>query len=287
MFKELLQRALPSWFGGESVQVYLVCGGRRSGTTLLAAVLSSDPRANPLGQEAQILTRIVETYRWGRENFDNFGQSFFGDRAEYRDFFGGVADRFAKEVSERISPGPVLVLKNPELSKVLLDAAALLPKAMCLATVRDPRDQVASELEVGKRRVAAGIHDILFERRDVVTLARHYAGYYDDILELRTRQPDRIRIVRYEDLVLRTDGVLADLRAVTGLQLPFDPGQSWARVSPLAALHASPSRSDLYGSPVDGRSVGRFERDLSVEEAQAVEGVCGELMESFGYKQAL
>ena len=53
-----------------SPTVIIICGGRRTGTTLLNAILATDARANPLGPEAQILTRIVEAYRWGRERFD-------------------------------------------------------------------------------------------------------------------------------------------------------------------------------------------------------------------------
>ena len=45
--------------------------------------------------------------------------------------------------------------------------------------------------------------------------------YCPEILELPRRRPERIHIVRYEDLVLRTDEVLADLRAATALELPL------------------------------------------------------------------
>ena len=262
----------------------IVCGGRRTGTTLLAAVLCSDERANPLGQEAQILTRIIEVYRWGREHFEQFGGSFFGDLKTYRAFFRDICGRFASEVSSRVCPGGVLVLKNPELSRILLDVAEVCPAANILATVRDPRDQVASELEVAARRAGVRAADLHFETQQILSLANAYVAYYYEILELRRQQPARINIVRYEDLVLHTDLVIGVLRRTTGLDVIFDATQPWSRVSPLAALHSSPSRSDLYGCPIDARSIGRYKRDLSTEDAAAVQEVCAHLMEEFGYQ---
>lgn len=263
--------------------VVIVCGGRRTGTTLLAAILSSDARTNPLGQEAQILTRIVEAYRWGRENFEDFGQSFFGDLEAYRAFFEETATRFALEVSARISPDGVLVLKNPELSRVLLDVADLFPNAQLLATVRDPRDQVASELEVGARRIATGIGDHNFETRNVVALANHYVTYNREIIDLHRQSPGRIYTVRYEDLILNPEKGLLDLRAATGLNLAFDPSKPWPRVSPLASLDSSPSTSELFGAPIDTRSVGRFRLDLNTAEIAVVEEVCADFMNEFDY----
>lgn len=279
MWRKLFRRA------SDDPSVFIICGGRRTGTTLLAAVLSSDARANPLGQEAQILGRVIEAYRWGRENFEQFGGSFFGDLETYRAFFESTAARFAREVSTRVSPGGVLILKNPLFAGFLLDVADLFPGALVLATVRDPRDQVASELEVGVRQKAAGMHVPHIDQRDMVCLANYYAGYYPEIIELRRRRPDRIYIIRYEDLVLHPDEVLADLRHATGLALTFDPTKSWTRVSSLAGLQSGPSRSDLYGGPIDARSVGRYERDLTGEEVAVVEEVAADLMAEFGYQR--
>jgi hypothetical protein len=270
---------------GKDPLVLIVCGGRRTGTTLLAAILSSDERTNPLGQEARILGQIVGAYRWGRENFENAGTSFFDDLAGYRRFFRETVARFACEVSARISPGGVLVLKNPELATRLLDVVDLFPDAMLLATVRDPRDQVASELEVATRRQAAGLPDHHYGTRNVVALSQRYLAYSREILAVRRQQPGRINIVRYEDLILRTDEALAGLRVATGLDLPFDPTKPWARVSPQAALQTGGDRSDLYGAPIDAASVGRFERELTAEETAAVEGACSDLMHEFGYKR--
>jgi len=281
VYKDLLLKRM---LNKSSASIFLVGGGRRTGTTLLAAVLSSDKRANPLGQEAQILTRIIEAYRWGRERFEQFGCSFFDDPDMYRTFFQEIVDRFQIEVSERISSG-VLVLKNPEFSLVMLDIAELFPYATLLVTVRDPRDQIASELEVSLRRLVDNGQDPRLLNRNIADLAGYYVNYYREILELRARQPGRIHVVRYEDLVLQAAKSLNEIRAITGLKLSFDPKKTWSRVSDQASLHSGPSRSDLYGAPIDARSVGRYKRDLSIDELNVVEEVCSELMDEFDYQR--
>ena len=163
------------------------------------------------------------------------------------------------------------------------DVIDLFPEAVFLVTVRDPRDQVASELEVAARRQAAGLPDHHYGTRNIVALAQRYLSYSREILTLRRQQPEQLNIVRYEDLILRSEEALTNLRGMTGLALPFDPAKPWTRVSPLAALQTGGDRSDLYGAPIDAASVGRFQRELTAAEAATVEETCAELMSEFGY----
>ena len=266
-------------------QVYIVCGGRRTGTTLLAAILSSDQRANKLEQEAQLLTRMIESFKWGRENFDNFGRAFFGELNLYREFNRETIYRFIESIINRISPGGVLILKNPELSLVFNDVIELIPTANLFVTVRDPRDQISSEFEVGSRRVALGTPDVYFESRDVISLAHNYNAYYKEILKVLRENSRSVNLVRYEDLVINTEEKLAELRKVSRLEVDFDPTKQWPSlsVSALQDLKCIPANSRLYGGPVERSSVGRFRRDLKSDEIKSIEKICQEIMEEFNY----
>ena len=74
-------------------ELILVCGARRTGTTLAAAVLAADEAAPPLPGEAQLLPRWLETYRWAGEQFAVRALPFFADPAELRRLLAHGAER--------------------------------------------------------------------------------------------------------------------------------------------------------------------------------------------------
>ena len=264
---------------------FLLAGARRTGTTLLNAVLCSDPATNPLVGEAQLLTRTVETYVWGKEHFDLFVEDYFGDPGSFRSFYAARVADFFDQARRRFRPASHLVLKNPELSLVLGDLAELDSEARFLISVRDPRDQVTSELDTGLRQLDRGWENPVAAERDIEALAHMINRYYAPILDTRDRYPERIHFVRYEDLVLRTTETLDRLSAFTGLDLgSFDRDADWARVGlDWERYRGLPSFTSAYGKKIDASRVGRHVRHLSEAEIDTVDRTCRELMISFGY----
>lgn len=265
-----------------SNRTFLISGGRRTGTTLLAAIFCSDPRANPLGQEAQFFTKLQEAFHWSSNHFDQFGVSFFENIEVMRSVYKQMLDVFIEHVADFSSNG-VLVLKNPELCFYLEDIYSLCDEFSLLATVRDPRDQIASELEVGKRRIASGTEDNRCVMRNISAYTKSYLSYLEKIVDFKEKHPDRLKIIRYEDLVLKTDEILRELEFETDLNFAFERNSEWRRVSEDAGLHGTPSASDLYGLPVSAKSIGRYKTDLSKDEIDQIESECFELMEFFNY----
>lgn len=129
-----------------SPDVYFVCAGRRTGTTLFSAIFSSDPRANSVGQEAQFLTRLIEAPQWGHDNFTRFGQSLFRDLGNFRRLYQRTIADFVTDIAKHIWPDGVLVLKNSELSLVISHVITLMHNIRLFVILRDPRDQVTSKL---------------------------------------------------------------------------------------------------------------------------------------------
>ena len=65
--------------GSKPPRCVLVCGARRTGTSLVAAILSADESTPPFPGEAQLIPRWLETYRWARDHFAFRSRPFFGD----------------------------------------------------------------------------------------------------------------------------------------------------------------------------------------------------------------
>lgn len=268
--------------GVDKVRIFIITGGRRTGTTLLNGILCSDPRANRLGQEAQLFTRLIEGYKWGKDNFDKFGLDFLPSLSDYRDFYIGAISKLLNLVNDHASTGNLLVLKNPEMAPVINEIIELFVKVNVIVTLRDPRDQICSELEVEKRRIAGGVK-ALPARMNVRKLAQKFMRYNLPVLELHKQDPQSIFTIRYERLVRKPYEVILKLENYYGLQLDFDPNANWPRVTENVGFDAGFSSSPNYGGPIETSSIGRFKKDLSRGEIQVIEEECEEFMTHFRY----
>jgi hypothetical protein len=256
-------------------RVFFVCGARRTGTTLLAAVLSADKAAPPLPGEAQLIPEWLATYRWARQQFAIRALPFFRDEDDLRRFYRRFLGEFFSHCRDRFGQDAALILKSPELSLFFEEALDVFPDARFLATIRDPRDQIGSEWRVVERRQGSPEDLRILRERDFETLARHYVHYYEPILAAMDRAPERIHLQEYEQLVTRPREAVAELEAFTGLDLQdFDPQAAWPRVADTFWGFKSPSDTPYYGQAIEPRRVGSYAESMSEDEARRVELAC-------------
>lgn len=256
-------------------RVFFVCGARRTGTTLLAAVLSADPSAPPLPGEAQLLPEWLATYRWARQQFAMRALPFFRDHEELRAFYRRFLGEFIAHCRSRFGQDAALVLKSPELSLYCEEAFEIFPDARFIVTVRDPRDQIASEWRVIERRQGQGEDLRILHERDFDVLAAQYVRYYEPIIAVLERAPDRVYLQDFEQLVTHPRLALTELEAFTGLDLQgFDPEADWPRVAAEFWGFTSPSDTPYYGRALEPTRVGSYVESMSEEEARRVTAAC-------------
>jgi hypothetical protein len=257
-------------------RLFIVCGGRRTGTTLLAAVLSADESTPPLPGEAPLLFSWLESYRWAKGDFPIRALPFFRDGDEFRDFYRNFLGEFLAHCRRRFGAASSLILKSPKVSLVFPEAHDLFPDARFLVTTRDPRDQVASEWRVVERRRAHEGDLRVLRKRDFETLARQYVRYYEPILAVLEGTRERIYIQTYEQLVTAPREALAGLEGFTGLRLGgFDPRAPWPRVADTYRAYRSvPSDTPYYGQAIEPARVGSYLESMSEDEARLVEAIC-------------
>jgi len=271
---------------------YFVGGSQRSGTTLLQTILCQDQAVNPLIAEAKYLRHLLAAYRFGKQNFAHETKDYFADLAAYRLFNGHVVGAFLEQVRARFAGACHLVLREPHLTLFFPELAELIADCRFLCVVRDPRDIVASMIEVGAR-LAAGesrgdAMTRLFASRDIGAIAAHALSFYAPLLH--ANQPalrERTTFVRYEDLVQRPAEYLGHLRSLTGLALAhYDP----ARPADTGVVDYANRRpyeqawnSNLYGQRVEDSRVGHHAEVLTAAEAARVCETCASYMQQFGY----
>jgi hypothetical protein len=265
---------------------YILVGGvARSGTTLLYGALCSGKQTNPALFETHLVPALLRTYRQARHRFENVdGGQFFTDLAELNSYFRRFIVDFLESVRVRYGSPPHLVIKSTMLTPESLAALDLLDDCKVVISVRDPRDVIASQLEIAakSRRMATGQHRDADVQRLTVELMRAYEACMG-------AGPDgeRLRLQRYEDLVSAPREMVAKLGAFTGLDLTgFDPARAWARsLRDFEADRAAgnPFVTELFGKGVSDQRVGHYRRILRPADIRIIEAVCRPLMDLFQY----
>jgi hypothetical protein len=246
-----------------------VGGHSRTGTTLMQGLVC---RAGPtigVTREGSYFRALTEAFQLGERWWDHHTHDFFESRADFAAFHRGVCRLWLEQVRARHGDGRI-VLKEPRLTGVFPELAALLPGARFVVMVRDFRDVLASQ----QRRARKGVH--VFNPnadldRFVQTMSRlrAHAG----------RFTGRLVLVRYEALARSPEPVLHELGAFLDLDLAGGADLSWA--SKRAA--AEESGSALDGAPPSPASIGRYRDTLAPDLLRQIEQLAPQIAAKIGF----
>jgi hypothetical protein len=268
------------------IPVLLVGGCMRSGTTLVQRLLCAAPGVNPAIAECHYLTELLAAHRQGEARFDLFLSDYFASREAFDDFGRETIRRFLRTLSLRYPDAKLLVLKNPELAYHFSLAARLLPEARFILVVRDPRDIIASILQVAERQRVAGLASPLVEMgRDIERLCDFVIGYYADSYSNTQVLQGRLHVVRYESIARGEPAALQALGRFAGLALDGHPAalapETWQRQrqDPFAGAFWSPGWQEAMSKPRSGD----YAAHLAPAEIAAIEQRCAGFARSFQY----
>jgi Sulfotransferase family len=254
-----------------STVVAHVSGFPRSGTTLLQALLCTDPAAGPLLGEAFLPYRIAtvlgeETAAWRDDS-----RYFYRSPAAMAARFARIIDDYVDGCAAMYNHPQKLVFKAPRVLDRFATLQLLRPRDRFVAIIRDPRDIFASMHAMHRRAGTAGQLDwgALAEELEHSYLTAHRQG---------------VLVVRYEDLVTDPQAIAVQRRTVLGFRV--DHEQLWKHCEfDLLASSASSqrhARSDGWGKPITADRVGAHQQLPRAARAAVVRG-CARVMKRFRY----
>jgi hypothetical protein len=262
----------------------LVGGSPRSGTTLMHHILSQDQLTLSLAPEAKFIGAYLSAYRQSQADYSDYNHAFFSDRDQLRGqtqaFFNAIFD----DLRQRHGV-PILLFKDPALTLTLAEALELFPDCRFVLMLRDPRDMVASLLQVGQRLEGSGA-DYAFRPQNLPGVIHYAIKHYEPVYALLQDPQTRARIlpVYYESLVLQPALEMERLRTFSGLMLAdYRPDQAWTGAPAITAIQRAWG-SELYGQPLSAGRIGIYRRLLPPEAIRLIETSCRQYFEIFGYQ---
>jgi hypothetical protein len=275
-------------------KILFIVGRGRSGTTLLARMLTHHPQiaVAPEGFFAMNLYRKYRFGPWNERRIAAFCRDLLRERRmqtweleldrlalrlherqhelTYAEVCLEVYRSFAEDTQGR-PPVAWVGDKNPHYALLVERIDRLFPEARYIHITRDYRDNILSYSQLP------------FDLRNPSALAQRWKQYNEEILKVSRRASERFLWLRYEDLVAHPEH---ELRRICGfLELEFDPQMLVFHVEEPA--DARVKRGKWFAGarrPVDRAQAQKWPRRLSDMTVRRADAICGEFAERFGYQ---
>ncbi len=266
-------------------KLIFIGGCMRTGTTILHRVLCASPIANPQINECWYVLGQLVMYEDGIREYDWRHKDYFGDKENFGEFTRNILRNYFLLTRIRYSPAEALVLKHPDLTRHFPLLANWFSEARFAVSVRDPRDTIASMVNVIAQHEAEGLKTRLTGiGRNMGSLSRFYLSFYAQFLAGGQGLMRKSAVFRYEDLMGKTEETVKKL--FTFLDLPFDmdainnlqsrsgdstvrDAERWKKDSFSKAFW-----SDLFTENLSTDRIGRHVDVLTPEEIAEIQAHC-------------
>lgn len=271
-----------------------IFGHRKCGTTLLTNLFDSHPKVINYGSDFRMIYAFhdhLQKMQGASRRRERFSTLFYDDRVASDDInetrFRDVTSKldfenddvvweYLKGMRASVDATKYLMVKETS-SEMYFGSIRKAVSAKFLHMVRDPRDNWAA--------IAAGVDSYYKQfgegRREALASAvfRIQSGFEAMKLNTEASDADEYKVLRFEDLVGRTDETLPsltnwlDIEMTIDLQAPTRAGSNYE----------GNSHDGLRFDGVSSGNVGRFKDRLPFEEIAIIEAFCGPMMTFFQY----
>ncbi|MCL2935002.1 MAG: sulfotransferase [Trichodesmium sp. MAG_R03] len=270
---------------------FFIGGCPRSGTTLLQNIICSNTKVNPLIGEVGYLYHLVNAYNTGKIDFESQSKYYFSDLEELRNFSAELVNKFLKHIWKRYTNTTHIVLKYPLMGELFPDIYELVEDVKFILIIRDPRDTIASLINVGNKMASLGETRHLtpmFTERKLSEFIEFYCRAYAPSWNCKSPGfQTKVGYIKYEHLVLNPERAIKQLQHFTGLNLGGFIKDDKCQGSKINYSQLSdaekPWYSELYGKGISPASIGRYRQVLQQEEINFIQREGADIFRIFGY----
>ncbi|MBL7784732.1 MAG: sulfotransferase [Chitinophagales bacterium] len=315
-YRFLLPKIIPTYMNQtpiQDIQMHFIIGYGRSGTTLLNNVLNAHP--NVLATPENRFMLFFNQYFAPKTQLSRADIDFFCDNAfkirdkaptDFRTWLVNQ-ERLRQSLYDQLpnlhyidlykitylhnflalqkNDIRTIIDKNPSYTLFTDDLLQLFPNAKFVLMVRDYRDNMLSHL---RHQMDAVVNPWF--------VGHLWRNFNARILHLQQQHPNRVRLLRYEDLIADFEGQVQQICQFLGieflpemLQYQNSFAQNLGKVKAaieqydpeiLQAMHENVAK------PINKSNVQTWKTKMSYEQQQIADYICGDLGEKFGYSRA-
>lgn len=265
----------------------------RSGTTVIHRALCTAINSNPYISESWFLLDLFNLLRWNMQRFEVRHQDQFGEPKELARLILLNLNYYIDMVAARYDHPEVLILKHPELTPHFVTIRQLAPEIRFLVIVRDPRDVIASIMNVNARHRASGTWSPHGALETMQQFCDYYSNYYNSVFAQRADFGSRLMFVRYEDVVsnpLKTfdhistfSGAIYSGDVMTRFTDEHAQAKNFSKDLRLKDPLSGAFWSEMYTQDLSTEGIGKYQQTLSPAQADEIQSRLSGFGKTFRY----
>jgi hypothetical protein len=280
----------------KDIPVFFIVGKGRSGTTLLSTIIDSHPNVAS-ATESRFLLLIWQKYKrmrvWDADNTTQFIKDV------NRDILVGYLWEFSEGFAENIASLPkeatiqdliklvyiyrksnfehkgrikFIVDKNPKYTIFVDKLISIFPEAKFFRLIRDPRDNVTSQINYSKNPVGL--------------IANKWLNYNEKLDRFAKKHPNQFKTQRFEDLILNKEEFFEKFGEYSNIKNLASYEKERLKIKDKFEEKFSDRLKTQHQAtvkPLNPKKIGHHKQKLSEEQIRIIDSYCFPYAENWGY----
>ena len=264
--------------------IFYVIGSPRSGSVLIYNSLCASKIFNPSLPENHLVPYLVELFiKQIERNQVKEKNLIFNSNNEIQIYFKECIQNFFRKVSKKYNTQnlcfkSILFATNIHIMNIIF------PEVKFIMTVRDPRDIIASMLQVSDKQKKSNITPQY--PRNMKVLSDFINKQYHNFFNHKNSEffKNSVFIAKYEDFVLHHKETLNEIMQKFDIDFSFkEIHDYWQNSLNLSNESNSFFKSELWGKPISNKKIGSYKDILSTAEIDDINSYCKEIINYFDY----